>query len=56
MPTDEDTYILDTDESHHDIGAMLSQVQTGEERVIIYATGRTTMLRGSTAAPSVKNF
>ena len=32
MPTDEDTYILDTDARHHAIGAMLSQVQAGEER------------------------
>ena len=37
MPTDEDTYILDTDASHHTIGAVLSQVQAREERLIAYA-------------------
>ena len=38
MPTDEDTYILDADASHHTIGAVLSQVQAGKERVIAYAS------------------
>ena len=38
MPTDKDTYILDTDASHHVIVAVLSQVQAGEERVIAYAS------------------
>ena len=38
MPTDGDTYILDTDASHHAIGAVLSQVQAGEKRVIAYAS------------------
>ena len=40
MPTDEDTYILDTDASHHVIGAVLSQVQARAERMIAY-TSRT---------------
>ena len=38
MPTDEDTYILDTDASYHAIGAVLSQVQAGKKRVIAYAS------------------
>ena len=38
MPTDEDTYILDTDASHHAMGAVLSQVKAGEESVIAYAS------------------
>ena len=35
---DEDTYILDTDASHHAIGAVLSQIQAGEKRMIAYAS------------------
>jgi len=31
-------YILDTDASDHGIGAVLSQIQDGEERVIVYAS------------------
>ena len=35
-PKAEGQYILDTDASNHAIGAVLSQVQDGEERVIAY--------------------
>jgi transposase InsO family protein len=38
MPTDSDGYILDTDASNRSIGAVLSQVQDGQERVIAYAS------------------
>ena len=38
MPPDENTYIFDTHASHHAIGAVLSQVQAGKERVITYAS------------------
>ena len=38
MPTDEDRYVLDTDASNHSIGAVLSQIQVGEERVIAYGS------------------
>ena len=38
MPTDEDTYILDSDASYHAIGAVLSQVQARKDRVIAYAS------------------
>ena len=31
-------YILDTDASHNAIGAVLSQVQDGEEKVLYYAS------------------
>ena len=31
-------FILDTEESNHGIGAVLSQVQNGEEKVITYAS------------------
>jgi transposase InsO family protein len=38
LPLDCGTYIVDTDASDHGIGAILSQVQDGEERVISYAS------------------
>ena len=34
MPTDEELHVLDTDASNHSIGAILSSIQSGEERVI----------------------
>jgi len=37
MPNDEDIMILDTDACDKSIAALLSQVQSGEERVIAYA-------------------
>ena len=37
-PTSEDTFILDTDASAYSVGAVLSQVQHGEEKVIAYAS------------------
>ena len=37
-PKAEPQYILDMDASNHAIGAVLSQVQDGEERVIAYAS------------------
>ena len=37
-PTDEGYYVLDTDASNYAMGAVLSQVQNGEERVIAYAS------------------
>ena len=38
MPTDKERYILDTDASETSIGAVLSQMQNGEERVIASAS------------------
>ena len=38
FPRDDDTYILDCDASLESIGAVLSQIQDGEERVISYAS------------------
>jgi len=37
LPKDEGTFILDTDASNCSIGAVLSQIQDGEERVLSYA-------------------
>lgn len=37
-PAAEWKYILDTDASNHNIGAVLSQLYWGEERVITYAS------------------
>ena len=38
MPRDDGEYRLDTDASNFSIGAVLSQIQDGEERVIAYAS------------------
>ena len=35
-PTSEDPFILDTDASDQGVGAVLSQVQDGEEKVVAY--------------------
>ena len=40
LPSDDGTFVLDTDASESSIGAVLSQIQDGHERVIAYA-GRT---------------
>ena len=37
MPNDQDVYVLDTDASDRAIGAVLSQVQHGQEKVIAFA-------------------
>jgi hypothetical protein len=38
FPTNQGYYVLDTDASYGSIGAVLSQVQEGEEKVIAYAS------------------
>lgn len=38
FPNRHDTYVLDTDASAHSTGAVLSQIQQGEETVIAYAS------------------
>ena len=38
FPNENDTFIVDTDASLHSIGAVLSQVQNGQERVIAYGS------------------
>jgi len=38
FPTDEGEYILDTDACDHGVGAVLSQLQNGQEKVIAYAS------------------
>ena len=37
LPNDTGTFVLDTDASDYQIGAVLSQIQDGEEKVIYYA-------------------
>ena len=39
FPTDEGGFVLDTDASNYAMGAVLSQLQNGEECVMAYATG-----------------
>ena len=41
LPRDEGDYIADTDASDAAVGAVLSQVQDGEERPVIYLTAST---------------
>lgn len=41
-PTAEGKYILDTDASNHSVGAVLSQLQWGQERVLAYASSHLT--------------
>ena len=38
LPHDQGTFVLDTDASNHGIGAVLSQIQNGEEKVIFFAS------------------
>jgi transposase InsO family protein len=38
FPNESDTFVLDTDASGESVGAVLSQIQSGEERVIAYAS------------------
>ena len=43
-PTSEDTFVVDTDASNSGVGAVLSQVQDGEEKVIAYFSRSLTKL------------
>ena len=38
MPRDVGDFVLDTDASEHAVGAVLSQIQVDEERVIAYCS------------------
>jgi len=38
LPKNDGTYILDTDACDTGLGAVLSQIQFGEEKVIVYAS------------------
>ena len=40
FPTQTGEFILDTDASHSSIGAVLSQIQEGQEKVIAYASNK----------------
>ena len=42
FPTNNDKYVLDTDASFSSVGAVLSQIQNGEEKVIAYASHKLT--------------
>jgi len=36
FPTEDEEFILDTDASNHGIGAVLSQIQEGKERIFVF--------------------
>ena len=36
MPTDDDIYVLESDASDHSIGAVMSHIQSGQQRVVAY--------------------
>ena len=38
LPQDDGSYVLDTDASNSGLGVVLSQLQDGEEKVILYAS------------------
>ena len=48
LPNDEGTFVVDTDASEGSIGAVLSQIQSGEERVICCG--------GRTLSPAERNY
>lgn len=54
-PDFKQSFILDTDASGTSIGAVLSQIQDGHERVISYASRRLTKVKGDIVSP-VKSY
>ena len=56
MPNDVDSFIVDTDASNDSVGAVLSQIQNGQEVVIAYASRRLSQAEKIIVSPGVNSW